>query len=63
MSEHQPGPRRDLDADAADHLAAGDVPTTNQPLNAEPRPRFGPAAVTLAILAVAVVLILALTLF
>jgi hypothetical protein len=39
-----------------------DRPTTNQPINAEPRPRFTPLLLVVAILVVVVVVILALTL-
>ena len=40
----------------------GDLPTTNQPLNAKPRPKVGPAVLVVVILAVALVIVFGLTL-
>jgi hypothetical protein len=61
MTEQQGGDGRD--PGPGPHDQEPDArPTTNQPLHGEPRPRFTPLAVTVAILALVLVVILALTL-
>ena len=59
MTENQP--RHDPEIHH-DEVPDGAEPTTNQPLNAEPRPRLAPALVTILLLAVVVAIILVLTL-
>ena len=57
MSEehhHLPGHLPGRDAD--EELHAGALPSTNQPLGAEPRPRYWPLALVVAILAAALVI-------
>jgi hypothetical protein len=58
MTENQPG--RDPEIHVGE-VPEGAQPTTNQPLNAEPRPRLAPAVVTILLVAAVVVIILALT--
>ena len=49
-----------MSADAPHEVPEGAQPTTNQPLNARPRPRFTPLVWTVLILFVAVVIIVGL---
>jgi hypothetical protein len=62
MSEDLPRRDQEQREDAADQIREGARPTTNQPLNAAPRPRVAPALLVVLILAAVVVIILALTL-
>jgi hypothetical protein len=61
MSINQPGSehRRSI---THDEVPEGAHPTTDQPLNAEPRPQFSPIAIAVLVLTVVVVIIFALTL-
>ena len=53
---------RDLDRDLdREHADDPRLPTTNQPLNAEPRPRWTPAVGAIALLAVILLVFLLLT--
>jgi hypothetical protein len=58
MTENEPRPGPEVHLH---EVPEGERPTTNQPLNADPRPRFTPAVVTAILVAAIVVLILALT--
>jgi cell division septal protein FtsQ len=62
MSEDQPRTGPDDPRDTSEQIREGERPTTNQPLNAAPRPRVAPALLVVLILAAVVVIILALTL-
>jgi hypothetical protein len=62
MSDERARRSQDVEAEAAEELHEGARPTTNQPLNAEPRPRLTPLVLVVVLLAVVVVVFLALTL-
>ena len=62
MTENQPArePAEDPEVHHGE-VPEGAQPTTNQPINAEPRPRVGPALVAVVVVVLVVVIILALT--
>ena len=61
MSDETPGGRHDIPDSQDPDVPEGVRPTTNQPLHGERRPGFAPLALTLLILAGAVIVIHALT--